>query len=61
MYFQSRAFKSFTKQGVNMRSCDRCGSKFQHNDLVTVFKEAKERKERKVVCLKCKDILNKKE
>ncbi len=43
-----------------MRSCARCGNKFQHNYLITVFKETKERKERQVVCLKCRDILNKK-
>ena len=32
----------------------------QHNYLVTVFKMIKEKKERLVVCLKCRDILDKK-
>jgi uncharacterized CHY-type Zn-finger protein len=44
-----------------MNSCMRCGEKLQHNDLVTLFKVTKEKRERLVVCLKCKDILSKKE
>ncbi len=44
-----------------MRSCVRCGNKLQHNYLVTVFKVIKEKEERMVVCLKCRDILNKQE
>lgn len=39
----------------------RCGDKFQHNYLVAVFKQTKDKRERLVVCFKCRDILNKKE
>jgi len=35
----------------------RCRTKLQHNYLVTVFKETKEKRERLIVCLKCRDIL----
>jgi hypothetical protein len=42
-----------------MNSCKRCGVKFQHNYLVTFFKETKERFERSIVCLKCNEILKK--
>ena len=44
-----------------MNSCKRCGNKFQHNYLVTVFKVTKEKRERMIVCLKCRDILKKEE
>ncbi len=40
-----------------MKSCMRCGNKLQHNYLVTFFKVIKEKKERLIVCLKCRDIL----
>ena len=42
-----------------MNSCKRCGVKFQHNYLVTFFKVTKEKTERMIVCLKCRDILTK--
>lgn len=42
-----------------MKNCMRCRAKFQHNYLVTVFKEIKEKRERLIVCLKCRDALNK--
>ncbi|HTZ11266.1 MAG TPA: hypothetical protein VMD04_02660 [Candidatus Margulisiibacteriota bacterium] len=44
-----------------MKSCMRCGTKLQHNYLVTLFKVIKEKSERLVVCLKCRDILKKEE
>jgi len=44
-----------------MNSCIRCGEKMAHNYLVTIFTMIKEKRERLIVCLKCKDILNKKE
>ena len=44
-----------------MNSCKRCGDKLQHNYLVAVFKVTKEKRERMIVCLKCKDILKKEE
>ena len=44
-----------------MNSCMRCGDKLQHNYLVTVFKVIKEKRERLIVCLKCRDILQDKE
>lgn len=40
-----------------MNSCGRCGDRLQHNYLVEFFKVTKERRERMVVCLKCRDIL----
>jgi uncharacterized CHY-type Zn-finger protein len=40
-----------------MNSCMRCGEKLQHNYLVTFFKETKEKRERLIICLKCRDIL----
>ena len=46
---------------ITMTGCMRCGDKFQHNYLVTVFSMIKEKRERLIVCLKCKDILKKKE
>ncbi|MDD5238114.1 MAG: hypothetical protein PHU96_04045 [Candidatus Omnitrophica bacterium] len=42
-----------------MNSCMRCGEKLQHNYLVAVFKVTKEKRERLIVCLKCRDILKK--
>ena len=42
-----------------MRNCMRCRTKFQHNYLVTIFKEIKGKRERLIVCLKCRDVLNK--
>lgn len=44
-----------------MNNCVRCGVKFQHNYLVTLFKVIKEKNERLIVCLKCNDILKKEE
>lgn len=44
-----------------MNSCARCGSKLQHNYLVTFFKGPKGKQERLIVCLKCRDILKKEE
>jgi uncharacterized CHY-type Zn-finger protein len=44
-----------------MNSCMRCGEKLQHNYLVTIYKVIKEKKERLIVCFKCRDFLNKKE
>jgi len=45
------------KGEAKMKSCMRCGNKLQHNYLVTFFKVIKEKKERLIVCLKCRDIL----
>jgi len=44
-----------------MNSCMRCGDKLAHNYLVSVFTTIEEKVKRWIVCLKCKDILNKKE
>ncbi len=44
-----------------MNSCMRCGEKLSHNYLVAIFTTIKEARKRVIVCLKCKDILNKKE
>jgi len=44
-----------------MNSCTRCGEKLSHNYLVAIFMTIKEKIERVIVCLKCKEILNKKE
>jgi NAD-dependent SIR2 family protein deacetylase len=43
-----------------MNSCMRCGEKFQHNYLAAIFTIIKEKRERLIVCLKCKEILNNK-
>lgn len=43
-----------------MNSCMRCGEKLSHNYLVTIFTMINEKRERLIVCLKCKEILNKK-
>ncbi len=43
-----------------MNSCMRCGDRLQHNYLVTVFKEVKEKRERLVVCSKCKEAIGNK-
>jgi hypothetical protein len=37
----------------------RCGDKTQHNYLVTVFRVTNEKRERLIVCAKCKDIFSK--
>lgn len=42
-----------------MNSCMRCGEKLAHNYLVAIFTMIKEVRKRVIVCLKCKDILNK--
>ncbi|MEI8349895.1 MAG: hypothetical protein WCI77_07055 [Candidatus Omnitrophota bacterium] len=44
-----------------MNSCMRCGEKLSHNYLVTVFTIVNEKRKRVLVCLKCKEILDKKE
>lgn len=44
-----------------MNSCMRCGLKLQHNYLVPVFATINGKYQRMIVCLKCKEILNKKE
>lgn len=44
-----------------MNSCVRCGEKMSHNYLVAIFTTINEARKRVIVCLKCKDILNKKE
>jgi len=44
-----------------MNSCMRCGIKLQHNYLVVMFTKIKEEIKRVLVCLKCKEILDKKE
>jgi DNA-binding protein len=43
-----------------MNSCMRCGKKLAHNYLVAIFTITNEKRERVIVCLKCKEILNKK-
>ena len=43
-----------------MNSCMRCGEKMAHNYLVAMYTIIKEKRERMRVCLKCKEILNKK-
>jgi hypothetical protein len=43
-----------------MNSCKRCGKKMSHNYLFTAFTLLEEKIKRVIVCLKCKDILNKK-
>jgi len=40
-----------------MNSCRRCGDRLQHNYLVEFFKVTKEKRERMIVCLRCRDIL----
>jgi uncharacterized CHY-type Zn-finger protein len=45
------------KGAMIMNSCRRCGDKLQHNYLVEFFKVTKEKRERMIVCLKCRDIL----
>ena len=44
-----------------MNSCMRCGLKLQHNYLVPIFATINESRKRMIVCLKCKEILSKKE
>jgi len=39
----------------------RCGAKLSHNYLVAIFTVIKEERKRLIVCLKCKEILSKKE
>ena len=43
-----------------MNSCMRCGDKLSHNYLVAIFTVINEKRKRVIVCLKCKEILNKK-
>jgi len=43
-----------------MNSCVRCGEKLAHNYLVAMFTIINETRKRVIVCLKCKEILNKK-
>lgn len=44
-----------------MNSCMRCGEKLAHNYLVAVLTTIADKTKRVIVCLKCKEILNKKE
>lgn len=44
-----------------MNSCTRCGVRFTHNYLVAIFEKINEKVRKVLVCLKCKDILDKKE
>ena len=44
-----------------MKSCARCGEKLSHNYLVAIYTIIKEVRKRLIVCLKCKEILIKKE
>ena len=46
--------------GIKMNSCMRCGEKLSHNYLVAIFTIINEKRKRLIVCLKCKEILNKK-
>jgi hypothetical protein len=39
----------------------RCGEKLSHNYLVALFTIINEKRERVIVCSKCKELLNKKE
>jgi hypothetical protein len=48
------------KGGTKMISCMRCGQKLAHNYLVTIFTIVNEKRKRLIVCLKCKEILDKK-
>jgi len=43
-----------------MNSCMRCGEKLSHNYLVAIFTIINEKRKRVIVCLKCKEILDKK-
>jgi len=45
--------------GIKMNSCMRCGEKLSHNYLVAIFTIINEKRKRLIVCLKCKEILNK--
>ena len=47
------------KGGIKMNSCMRCGEKLSHNYLVAIFTIINEKRKRVIVCLKCKEILNK--
>jgi len=42
-----------------MNSCIRCGEKLSHNYLVAISTIVNEKIKRVIVCLKCKEILNK--
>jgi len=42
-----------------MNSCMRCGEKLSHNYLAEIFTIINEKRKRLIVCLKCKEILNK--
>jgi len=44
-----------------MNSCARCGVRLSHNYLFAIFTTIKEKLERMIVCVKCKEILSKKE
>ncbi|MFH1889145.1 MAG: hypothetical protein ABH806_03545 [Candidatus Omnitrophota bacterium] len=48
------------KGGSKMNSCMRCGEKLSHNYLSAIFTVIKEKRERLIVCLKCKETLNNK-
>ena len=41
-----------------MKACMRCGERFSHNYLVEVVTILKDKWQRLIVCLKCRDILN---
>jgi len=43
-----------------MNSCMRCGEKLSHNYLVAIFTIINKERKRMIVCLKCREILNKK-
>jgi len=47
------------KGEIKMNSCMRCGEKLSHNYLVAIFTIVNEKRKRLIVCLKCKEILNK--
>jgi DNA-binding protein len=42
-----------------MNRCTRCGKKLSHNYLVAIVTIINEKIKRVLVCLKCKEILNK--
>jgi hypothetical protein len=46
--------------GIKMPNCMRCGEKLAHNYLVAMFTMIEAKMKRIIVCLKCKDVLDKK-
>ena len=44
-----------------MNSCTRCGERLAHNYLVAIFTGIEKDRKRVIVCVKCKDILDKEE